>query len=546
MAYNYETLRKISRTKKAKEYIAQIEKYYQEHYANKSIETLSFFDFKRYKLDGDRITYENAYFERRNRLFLLQVLAIAKDKYLSALEDILAAICDEYTWVLPAHTRFTIDLFAAETGSYLAETAYVFGDKLSEEIRTRIYNSVERKIVQAYEAQPRFNWENYKNNWVAVCSGGVGLSYLYLFPERLANVKERLFGAFEEFIRDGFDEDGYCTEGVGYLLYGMDWFCAFFRAYELVCNERPAIVDGDKIKSILSFFDRSRMQQRIYLPFSDTAQVQRFNVHSLVRIKSLYPDEFIIPEADLSLHANKALGLSYLYNLLTPQKGKQEKKEECVVYYKNPQVFIGKRKNYAFASKGGNNNELHNHNDIGAFQIVRKGKRYICDVGTCVYTREVFDTGRYNVFNCGSQSHSVPIIDGKYQSAGAEHYGKVVKVDDNSIAYDITNAYDDATKNVTVTYLLLEKGVDVRYTCTGIKKNVIFRFVSDIKPVLKDGVVHIADMKILCDKTVLPTIEKVKYSTYGKTHLATSAVAYTIDYSLDFTGDIDIRFAIEL
>ena len=60
------------------------------------------------------------------------------------LEDTMWAICDEYTWALPAHMngnqgiyvnyqsdRYTIDLFAAETGQALAEIIRLLGDKLN-------------------------------------------------------------------------------------------------------------------------------------------------------------------------------------------------------------------------------------------------------------------------------------------------------------------------------------------------------------------------------------------------------------------------------
>ena len=81
--FNYDALKKIAKTKKGKTYIAKVEKYYQERYAGKPILALSYSEYKRYWIDGDRNSYETAYFERRNRLFLLQILAIAKDKYLS-------------------------------------------------------------------------------------------------------------------------------------------------------------------------------------------------------------------------------------------------------------------------------------------------------------------------------------------------------------------------------------------------------------------------------------------------------------------------------
>ena len=97
-----------------------------------------------------------------------------------------------------------------------------------------------------------------------------------------------------------------------------------------------------------------------------------------------------------------------------------------------------------------------------------------------------------------------------------------------------------------MTYDTLERGVKVAYDFKNVKGKIVFRFVSDLKPTIQNGFVQIADMKILCDKDLSPKIEKVKYKTYGKTHLETTTFAYTIDYSAELTGDININFAFEL
>ena len=544
--YGYERLKQITHTKKGKAYVAQAEKYYQENYANKPILSLSFFQYKRFEIDGDRIGYESEYFERRNRLFLLQILALAKDKYLTELEDVVAAICDEYTWVLPAHARFTIDLFAAETGYYLSETLYVFKDKLSKELQKRIYHSVETKIIKAYEEQPHFGWEDYKNNWMAVCTGSIGVCYMYLFPERFEMVKERMFHALnEEFIQVAFHKDGFCTEGVTYWLYGFGFFCSFFHVYERIFNERPAFIDGEYIDKILGYYANARMQEGVYLPFADGGRrVLQLNIHELMQVKLLYGNSFTIPKMDIPFYGNKALGFSFLLGL-NDLENKPTVEKETSIYYQEAQVFIRRRKNYAFTAKGGNNNELHNHNDVGSFQIVKNQKRYICDVGVCLYTKEVFDGGRYSVFNCNSLSHSVPIVDGKLQSAGAKYYGKVVGVDENAFTLDIANAYEGEGKEVLVAYETLENCVRANYACKGIEKEIVFHFASDIKPIIKDGVVYIKDMKIVCDKNVTPTISEKKYRTFGVRRLPENQKAYLIDYAVQGQNEITARFTFE-
>ena len=543
--YTYEILKKISKTKRARAFIEKVEEYYQTIYQDKPIQALSFRDYKRFWIDGNRYSYETAYFERRKRLFLLQVLAIHKNKYLEPLEEVLATICDEYTWVVPAHSFSDIDLFSAETGSYLAETLYIFKDKLSQKLKERILSSLERKIISVFESQPVFHWESYKNNWLSVCGCGIGLSYLYAFPERFESVKERLFSLFKTFIEFGLDKEGYCSEGVNYWLYGVGSFCNFFDAYERMTGNRPDFIDCQTFKNTLQYLENARMQGDVYLPFADGGYAKIIvNALSVISIKSLYQKEFSFPKAEEILTGNKAVGLSYLYNLHACKPQKKTNKDSSF-YYQNSQVFIRKRNEYALAVKCGNNGEYHNHNDIGAFQIVRNNKRYICDVGAGLYTKEYFGGGRYEIFNCNSYSHSIPRVDQKTQSYGKEYAGKVVAVDKNSIAMDIANAYENGPNELFVTYKTEEKKVSVSYTCVGAKEEIVFRFVSDLRPKIQNGKVWIEDMKISCNKEIAPTLSLQKYYPHvpdRANNEMKKATAFIIEYPFKLNDENTVTF----
>ena len=101
-------------------------------YRERPLYAIPFSMFKRYEADGDRTEFEYAergYFMHRGHLktWALSTLFYGEQDDITRLEDIIWAICDEYTWSLPAHMsgnqgiyvnyqpdRFTIDLFAAE------------------------------------------------------------------------------------------------------------------------------------------------------------------------------------------------------------------------------------------------------------------------------------------------------------------------------------------------------------------------------------------------------------------------------------------------
>ena len=110
--------------------------------------------FALFETTGNRIQYERVYFRRRKMLSVFGILSVLerKEEDIKALEKILAAICEENCWALPAHVdrhceswQISIDLFAAETAFYLAEIMGILGEALSADIRNRIQNEVFRR-----------------------------------------------------------------------------------------------------------------------------------------------------------------------------------------------------------------------------------------------------------------------------------------------------------------------------------------------------------------------------------------------------------------
>lgn len=553
--YDFGTLKQRTLSGKGKALVEFFKKIYQNEYQDKPITALPYSYKKLYYINGDRAKFEAHYFDRRKRLALLQVLAIADEAYLEELEDILFAIAEEGTWVLPAHNLTQdntfdyamIDLFSSETALYLAETVYIFKDRLSNDIIERIRNAVDEKIIKNYESQI-YGFESWTINWAPVCACGVGVSYLLLFPEKFDGVKDRLFATFQVYA-NGYDEQGYCEEGMGYWQYGFGMFCQFFNTYVAIKKERPAFLDSQKLINVLKFAEYARLDDGVYLPFADGGS-KRFtpSISMFLLIKNLFKDEFQLPKMCFLNDENKTLDLSkalwtktlYCADLFMAESDKEDKK--CTsVYYKDAQVFIYKTGCYSFTAKGGTNGDGHNHNDVGAFQIVKNSKRLISDYGAGKYTKDYFwnEKVRYGdeVFVCGSQSHSVPIIDGITQAYGKEYGAQVISQDENSFVIDIANAYKTDCEKLLVKYVAEEENVNVEYAVNGIKEKVVFRFVSDFEPKIDGDRVRIDEMQISSSATVVPKITKVLFE--GRENFD---VLYTIDYEVDGNSAVDVKF----
>ena len=555
--YGYENLKRIVATKKGKAVVDCCEREYHKLYSGKPISPLPYCDYKAIYINGDRDKYQKPYFERIVRLSHLQVLALVDDRYLEELEDILAAICDEFTWVLPAHNLkkddtfdyTVIDLFSAERAMYLAETAYVFKDKLSKDIQNRILASLQSKIVDNFENR-RFDWETWSHNWSAVCACGVGLAYLYQFPEKFPAIQDRIFTAMESYLM-GVDDDGVVTEGIGYLEYGFGFFCLFFDVYTQLTGDTPAMLQNPKIRKILDFAIQARIEDGFFLPFADGGFKGYFyKAEIFYTIKNLFPREFVLPCVRYNATLKKALGFRVLHGVDRFGDG-EDVLGQGMMYYPQSQLYINRQEKYSFVAKSGHNDEPHNHNDIGCFELIKSGEKIVSDLGagryTWAYHNDHTETGRYSqkIFVCGSWGHSVPIVDGRPQIRGKLHSGKVLAVTDDIFKVDMTDAYEDGlVDGLTVEYHLHKDAVFVNYACAGLKKNVVFRFVSECEPIVCEKGVRLGNAFLESASGILPTFQEILYEPHNLENGL--ARCYTVDFAVEKSGCVEELFKIKL
>ncbi|WP_181438642.1 heparinase II/III domain-containing protein [Paenibacillus sambharensis] len=478
--------------------------------------------FRLYGETGSRSEYEAVYFKRRKRLTVLGILAWLEPEnavYRDALADIIWSICDEYTWCLPAHLpqrpdsergssidlddRYTIDLFAAETAFALAEIMMMNEENLPPLVKLRLRDEVDQRVLSPFLERGPYGWERLHNNWAAVCAGSVGAAAIYMLQgeteaDRLTAVWERVLPALDAFLA-GFAGDGACTEGYSYWQYGFGFFV---YAADLLKQRTAGAVNlfaSDKVRSVALFQQKCFLHERKVVNFSDSPAECGVLPGLTHYLGFLYKDVHI-PEASLyagMLDDHCGRWAPAVRNLLwVRSEAAVGPWQEGSYYLADAQWFIVRSRRggsaYAFAAKGGHNDEPHNHNDLGHFILSVNGEQLLCDLGSGQYTKAYFGPARYDILCNGSQGHSVPVINGQHQQPG-RHAQAVVQTAEAGEQHDrfsiqLASAYEvPELEQLTRSFLWYREEAVLRlrdsYKFSQRPESIVERFISAYPPV---------------------------------------------------------------
>lgn len=486
-------------------YVEELKEVY-DTYKGKGPSILDYQSFMCFYTTGSRREYEVKYFERRRRLGVATMLYLLYEEkeYMDEICEMIWAICNELTWVLPAHVadvpvhnyRTHIALFAAETAHSLAETLYLLGDKLSDRLQALIRNEVKERTFDAFESRPYF-WEKLISNWPGVCASSIGMAYLYLAPERFETVKDRILGVLDNFLKS-YGDDGSNTEGISYWQYGFWMYLNFADMLYRYSEGEIDIRHGEKVDKIARFLQQIVLRKNYVVSFSDGARTYDFSHIGLmgyllknyegIQIQAKAPEKIGI--ADFS----KPTWL--IRDFLWSSPGCYMPESELVEatdYMEDAKWYMVKKEKYSFAAKAGHNNEGHNHNDVGNFILLDDNGQLIADMGAMEYTRDCFNGHkRYLMLQNSSFGHSVPIIDGTAQMTGEKYCANVLSVTDTKFSMEIQDAYPLECGKIVRTYEMRETGITMTDVYEDIENHSITeRFVSLIEPEVKDEVVCI-------------------------------------------------------
>lgn len=486
----------------------------------KDIPIITFSDEMDFVKTGSRARFEEKYFLRRRQLTvyaLLSVIYPENDEYIGKLQDVICAICDEYSWQVTAHRPSTnrnkrdgLALFSCETGLYLAEIKQMLIDRLDPLVIGRITEEVNRRIIKSFENEHNLWIETLKSNWAAVCGGCIGMTFMYESPEGYYKSAQRINRFMDNYL-EGISDDGATSEGGDYWNYGFCFYVMYFDNLMKYTNGRtPNVFRKEKVRRLAGFYSSLFLDNETLVSFSDSGGEAGYNIWLLHFLKEKY--DIVMPPKSGGLIDFKKFSSAVRAFLYFNPEYAVDKIAPAKYYYEKLGWYIERKDKYGFAIKAGNNGEEHNHNDIGSFIIASGGKQMLCDLGAAEYTAFNFGADRYKVLNNSSLGHSVPIVNGYEQGSGKEFCGELT-VSEN-LKVDMKNAYPCRIGKLERTVSLQEGAIiltDEFDKETDLKE----RFVTEQKPIISGNSLVIGKAELTFDKNWKPQYSSKTIKAHG-------------------------------
>ncbi len=425
---------------------------------------------------GSRKDCENPYFDRRRKLCAaaMHICVTGENAMLPDVEDGLVLLCEETAWAISAHANLNqahpfpddraniVDLFAAQTAMILSFVAQLLEDRLHPDLYDRVRREVERRVLAPFMEHDGEWWMGFVrknlNNWTPWIVSNV-LMAANVWHYRGEALIERACAMLDRWLLC-VPEDGGCDEGAGYwnmaggafadclmlletacgvnlwqngkvqrmmaypekVYLGSGWFANFAD-----CDARP-IISGERLqfageKTGNPALVRMGMEMRGWPSgeVSDTPHLSRllmrvFSAPAPVEACDLPPKDVWLPDLQVRIVEGRAV------RAMSGEKGVQPLR-------------------MTVAMKGGHNAESHNHNDVGSFLVAVNGDMRAVDAGNMVYTAKTFSDRRYELWNCRSIYHNVPIIGEWEQLPGIEYAARDVASLPDGMTLDMAAAY---------------------------------------------------------------------------------------------------------
>jgi len=403
---------------------------------------------------SDRKPYQDTSSRKRHLMACAVMLAWLDDKNEKALHracDLIWSICEETTWVVPAHSwaGFPIDLTSSSTAAELALAAHLLRGRLPQPVVFRIHREVSRRIFEPYlEWAGTTKFEAVIDNWTGVCGGSIGEAafLLEIDHETRLHLITHMTHLMRRYFDEGFEPDGGCLEGTGYWQYGLAYAISFCEMLRATTNGAFDLLTHPKLRKIAQFPIAMAVAKNEVANFADCANTFRVQPYIATRLAERTGVRGLLA---MSGPAEGGGGLRIeLHNLLWAPTPVEEPLELQSLTL--PDSGIAKRAiewrdghPVVLVAKAGHNDEMHNHNDVGSFILAVGGHTYLCDPGPGLYDKNYcLNEFRYtNVFT-GGHGHNVPRFGGIAQPYGKQYKGTIVGGDDESLRIEFHEAYE--------------------------------------------------------------------------------------------------------
>jgi len=439
-----------------------------------------------FKHTGNRTEYEAISFQKRRVLATLLLGEIYENqgRFLDQIIDGVWSICEESYWGvnstigqwhagigLPDVSDPFVDLFVAETAAVLSWVDYFLGEKLdsvSPQVRKRIYFETDNRFFTPAITYDLW-WMGFNskgdrpNNWNPwICSNWLNAALLLEKDEnRRVEMVNRILKVLDNFLSP-YPQDGGCDEGPNYWNVAAGSLFDNLEFLNLATNNAfQYTFTNEKVRNMGRFVYRTQISEKYSLNFADASPRLGVNGTMIWRYGKAIDDErmqqfgaFYTGNPDGKI-SNFQFFRTF-FELFRKGEIKHTPKALALpreAWFPDLEVMIARDKEgsasgFFIAAKGGNNDESHNHNDIGNFIVYYNGFPLLIDIGSGTYTAKTFNSQRYEIWSNCSDYHNIPTINGITQSPGSRYKANNVAFSGNKsyarLTLDISQAYPPA------------------------------------------------------------------------------------------------------
>ena len=409
-----------------------------------------------------------------------------KGEYIDKIIDILWSICEETTWIPPAHINHMhnhmytgimknalpdvtehnfIDIYSAICGGVLGWTYYFLKDRLDEEsplLAKRIEVELYKKIIIPFMTHDDLTWFGFYghkiNNWNTWILSSIIPACLTVIKDEEYRIEfmARALEKFDIYVNN-CAPDGASDEGPGYWTVGGAECLDLFEIIEDATDGKIQLLSTPFARNLGEYIAHANMTGDLYANFADSEMPQSpgyFTYYYAGKTGSEYLKEFALSRSNVSNRPT--------INIVSMYRSLKLLFEYDDIHQEKPTTFVHKdvwlpdsqhlyvRSNderVSLAAKGGYNNESHNHNDLGSFIYCLDGAPAIYDLGGLEYTAKAFSPFRYDFWIVQSTAHNCARI-GKFQEHNGDMYKALEvehKLDDKRVLLklELKKAYEE-------------------------------------------------------------------------------------------------------
>lgn len=436
-------------------------------------------DYMAYSRTGDRSPMAdpyNANIHAITNLFMAE-LAEGKGRFLDALLDGVFHVCEMTSWSISAHINaqraggtfpvkndHVLELVSTDVGATFSWIYYFLHeefDKISPYFSQRLYEEINERILIPYMTEDRFWWMAFNakdgntmvNNWNTWCNSNILQCFLLLENDRekLAQAVYRSMISVDKYINYN-KSDGACEEGPSYWGHSAGKLLDYLDLIYRITNGKLSLFTEPTIRNMGEYISRSYVGNGWVVNFADASARERLGYHLIARYGDKV-DSNEMKEFAAYLKKQHYQPISVERDMLrTLEAFRYDKKIDDYApvhvhapytWYPETQFCYMANQSLFLATKGGHNDESHNHNDTGTFNLYINNTPVFMDIGVETYTGKTFSKDRYTIWTMQSDYHNLPQINGQQQRHGRSYKASEVKANPGkkTFSLDIAGAY---------------------------------------------------------------------------------------------------------